>query len=74
MQLDRKIRDVVGQLPANQAHRHRAVRQIGDRARDAGHLLGVRHLNCADSRDRARDERTEETDDTPKHTIASRAW
>ena len=54
MELDGEIRDVVGQLTADETNRHRAVRQIGDRTRDAGHLLGIGHLELRTERRRRR--------------------
>ena len=43
-QLHLVVRDVVGQLAANEPHRDRVIRKIGHRTRDARHLFRVRHL------------------------------
>ena len=68
LELDGEIRDVVGQLTADETNRHRAVRQIGDRTRDAGHLFGIGHLGGA----RAAPRTTKDAEDTRKPVSLSR--
>ena len=67
VQLHREARDVVGEIAANQPHGNRAVGQIADRTRNAGHLLHVGHLELGLRGHALGEWNTEDTKDTQEN-------